>query len=142
MIESKGLRAVITQEVETVIKLALKREEKLNVLLAEEANSTFVIFDLECFGYVVPSLVFIYLWHSISSANFSVQLVQIQRNIIRVISHWHPQTWRPVLFHEILERIEELLPLRFITQFILLDVGQVSARTSRILDVILCKLRR
>ena len=61
MIESKGLRAVITQEVETVIKLALKREEKLNVLLAEEANSTFVIFDLECFGYVVPSLVFIYL---------------------------------------------------------------------------------
>ena len=84
---------------------------------------------------------FSYLWHSISPADFSVQLVQIKRYIIGIISHWNPQAWGSILLHEVLESIEELLSLRFVSQLILFCVREMAAGTGRVLDVILRQLR-
>lgn len=81
-----------------------------------------------------------YFWHSISATHLPVELVQVKRNVVCVVCHGNSETRRPVLFHEVLKSVEELLALRFVPQLVLLGVGEVSARAGTVLYVILREL--
>lgn len=81
---------MVTQEVQTVVELAFKCKQILDVLLPEEAHGTLVVFNIEGFSYFVPRLVLVDLGHSVSPANFSVKLVEIQRNVVGVVCHGDP----------------------------------------------------
>lgn len=56
-----------------MVKLALKGKEVLDVLLAEEIHSTFVILYEQSLGDLIPaSLTLVHLWKAISLADLSV----------------------------------------------------------------------
>jgi hypothetical protein len=83
-----------------------------------------------------------YLGHSISAAHFSIQLVQIEGDVVGVIRHGHPQARSAVLVHKVLESVEELLALRLVAELVLLGIGKVAARAGTVLDLVFGELRR